>query len=114
MTARDSYKGVPKKAALTVDKSGQIGVPVVGGGNSVITTGSGVLTWGFAAVTTPYTLGWHSLVYLTPVSGSTKTAGLSFSFVPGGTTIKVSGADNSDDRRFNYMIINPGIGSHKP
>lgn len=113
MTARDSYKGVPKKAALTVDASGQIGVPVVGGGNSVITTGSGVLVWGQAAVTTVEKLGWHCLVYLTAVSGS-KTAGLQYSYVPGSKTLRVSGQDNADNRRFNYMIVNPGIGTNKP
>lgn len=113
MTARDSYKGVPKKAALTVDASGQIGVPVVGGGNSVITTGSGVLVWGQAAVTTVEKLGWHCLVYLTAVSGS-KTASLQYSYVPGSKTLQVSGQDNADNRRFNYMIVNPGIGTNKP
>lgn len=115
--SRDNYKGIPKKFLVRMDQDGKIQAPRPHGavdGTSAFTpvlVGSGVLTAGYTYVTDP-SIGWHSMVLVSPASG-TKTQGIAHSIDVANQTIHFSGEDNADVRRFSYVVFNPGLGSPK-
>jgi len=114
--ARDSYKGTPKLIPALVDKDGNIvknhpNVQTAGtGAFKPFITGSGVLVDGIATISDT-SIGWHTTVLLTVASGST-TSGVNYLVDPANQLVYVNGGP-VDDRRFNYMLVNPGLGAPK-
>lgn len=112
---RDSYKGIPKKAKLWINEDGSVDMPRPhphndGGSGKYqpIVTGSGTLTDGYALLSDD-SIGFHTMVLLTAVSGNT-TTDMGYVIDPINKQVHVSGGANV---RFSYMLINPGLGSQK-
>ncbi len=115
MTGRDSYKGIPKKVALHVNKDGSVDMPHPhphqdgSGAHKVIVTGSGTLVNGYKLVTDE-NISWHTMAFVSSVSGSV-TTDLHYALDPVNHRMHVScGASN---QKFTYILINPGLGTGK-
>jgi hypothetical protein len=102
---------------MKMDKDGNVQAPhphpaTTGDGQfTPVVVASGVLTAGYANTTHP-SIGWHSVVMVTPLSG-TKTQGITYTIDVANQTIHFSGEDNADTRRFSYVLYNPGLGTPK-
>jgi len=102
-----------------MDQDGKVQLPhphAAGVGSSgsftPVLVGSGVLTNGYTYLTDT-SIGWHSMVLTTVVSGSTSTSGIAYTVDAPNQTVHFSGAFTGDDRAFSYVIFNPGTGSPK-
>jgi len=114
--ARDLYKGIPKVVDSFIDGDGNTRLRNGSGNNfGAYVVGSGTLTGGYGEIdgaTIGINVGWHTHVLLTSISGSYNTERMQVEMDVANNVIRVSGAD-SDDSRFSYFIINPGLASPK-